>query len=105
MTRSLNTTSAVPVKNGNGTRAKSAIACAIADLIDAVIAHDSDADVSAIVRVIAKATGVCPQAVGNARRISAEQREAVRRGARPLIVPNLSTDQIAALLANGGSHA
>jgi hypothetical protein len=75
MTRSLNTTSAVPVKNGgNGhTPSKSIAACNAADAVDAIS------------RALARVLGVCPQYVGNARKLTLEQREAVRRGDRPVI--------------------
>ena len=93
-------------RNGNGhARAKSAIACAVADLVDAVSAHNPDADVSVLIRALAEILDVCPGYVGLARRLSPEQRKDVRLGLRPVIVPRLDAKQIAALLANGHKEA
>jgi len=62
------------VKNGNGhSRSKSIAACDAADAVDAVS------------RALARVLGVCPQYIGNARKLTSEQREAVRRGIRPVI--------------------
>jgi hypothetical protein len=75
MTTPILNTHPVPFKqNGAGHgRPKSVAAVNAADALDAVS------------RALANALGVCPQYVGNARKLTSEQRKAVRRGIRPVI--------------------
>jgi hypothetical protein len=75
MTAPILNTHPVPFKlNGTGhARPKSIAACNAADAIDAVS------------RTLAKVLDVAPQYIGCARKLTSEQREAVRRGTRPVI--------------------
>jgi hypothetical protein len=95
MTVSLNTVSPPFVKK-NG---KSSAAVDAANILDLLIARNPDANVDALIRALEKVLGVGRQYIKVARRLSAEQRDAVQRGERPLILSSLIAARLARAVA------
>jgi hypothetical protein len=77
-----------PPVNGYG-KPKTCAACDAANLLEAILAKHPESDVNALIRALAKILEVGSPYIRVARRLSAEQRNAVRRGERPLVVPRV----------------